>query len=152
MLGAVQPGAAVGVSVSAEAATAGGGVAAASSGGVDTAVAGAACLTRAWATVAQRAKDAGAATTGAVAAWRTAATVAGAAVTAGACVCSFHSRGLASGGGGLLETGQPYPNAVWKIDGGTLFMKMPSASNTRAGDGWDLVFGPSKWLSMSFID
>jgi hypothetical protein len=64
----------------------------------------------------------------------------------------FTQEGLASGGGGLLETGQPYPNAVWKIDGGTLFIKMPSASNTRAGDGWDLVFGPSKWLSMSFID
>ncbi|WP_322857765.1 hypothetical protein [Mycobacterium shigaense] len=62
----------------------------------------------------------------------------------------FTQEGLANSG--LLETGHPYPNAKWKIDGGTLFIKLPNATNTRPGDGWDFIFGPSKWLSMSYID
>jgi hypothetical protein len=51
---------------------------------------------------------------------------------------------------GLLETGHPYPNVEWTIDGGTLFMKFTGGSTS--GNQWDYIFGPSKWLSIEMIN
>lgn len=44
---------------------------------------------------------------------------------------------------GLLETGHPYPDVIWKVEGGVLFMRF--ASSNQGENSWDYIFSPSKW-------
>ena len=44
---------------------------------------------------------------------------------------------------GLLETGHPYPNVEWRVEGGVLFMRF--AGDSKTGKLWDYIFSPAKW-------